>query len=107
MAMPPRIKLPDQAATGDIIEVKALINHVMETGNRRDAEGKPIPRNIVHTFIAKYAGEVVFSAEFGSGISANPFIAFYMRVPGPGEFEMTWIDDQNERMVETAPLNVA
>ncbi len=103
----PRIKIPEQAATGDIIEVKALINHVMETGNRKDAEGKPIPRNIVAHLHRQVRGRGRVQRRVRPGISANPFIAFYMRVPGPGEFEMTWIDDQNERMIETAPLNVA
>ena len=106
MSQKARIKLPDKAAPGEVIEVKALINHVMETGNRKDAEGKPIPRNIINTFTAKYAGTLVFEAKFGSGIAANPFIAFYMRVPGPGEFEMTWIDDKGETTVERAALNV-
>jgi sulfur-oxidizing protein SoxZ len=106
MASKPRIKLPDNARPGDIIEVKALISHVMETGNRKDADHKPIPRNIIHTFIATFAGEEVFRAEFGSGISANPYIAFFVRVPGPGEFEMTWIDDQGVKTVERAPLNL-
>lgn len=106
MAQKPRIKLPDQAAIGDVIEVKALVNHVMETGNRHDADGKAIPRNIIHSFRATFAGEEVFSAEFGSGISANPFIAFFMRVPGPGEFEMTWINDSGEIIIERTPLAV-
>ncbi len=106
MATKPRIKLPDSAAVGDIIEVKALINHVMETGNRKDASGTPIPRNIIHTFSASYSGNLVFKADFGSGISANPYVAFFLKVPGPGVLELTWIDDQGETTVETAPLNI-
>jgi sulfur-oxidizing protein SoxZ len=102
----PRIKLPDKAAVGEIIEVKALISHVMETGNRKDPDGKPIPRNIIHTFSATFAGDLVFKADFGSGISANPFIAFFMKVPGPGELELVWIDDQGVRSVERAALNI-
>lgn len=106
MAGKPRIKLPENAHQGEIIEVKALIQHVMETGNRKDAEGKPIPRNIINAFAVTYAGQPVFSADFGSGISANPFIAFFMKVPGPGEFEFMWTDDQGAKVVEKAPLNV-
>lgn len=105
-ASKPRIKIPDQAATGDIIEVKALITHVMETGNRRDAEGHPIPRNIIHTFMAHYGETLVFKAEFGSGISANPYLAFFMRVPGPGELRVTWLDDEGGETIERYPLNV-
>jgi sulfur-oxidizing protein SoxZ len=102
----PRIKLPDGASIGEMIEIKALITHVMETGNRKTADGKPIPRDIIHSFSATFAGNPVFSAEFGSGIAANPFIAFSMRVPGPGEFELTWVDDQGNKTVEKAVLNI-
>lgn len=102
----PRIKLPEKAAIGEIIEIKALVSHPMETGNRKDAQGRPIARNIVHTFRATFAGEPVFSAEFGSGVSSNPYIGFQMRVPGPGAFEMTWIDDRGSTVTERAILSV-
>jgi sulfur-oxidizing protein SoxZ len=107
MAAKPRVKLPEVMRTGDVIEVKALITHVMETGNRKDAEGKPIPRNIIHTFIASYGGAEVFKAEFGSGVSANPYLSFYMKVPGPGDLEIVWIDDQGVRTVERTAVNVS
>jgi sulfur-oxidizing protein SoxZ len=102
----PRIKLPDQAKVGEIIDIKTVVTHVMETGNRKDADGKTIPRNIINSFVAKYAGSEVFRAEFGSGISANPYISFPMRVKGPGSFEFTWTDDEGATLVETATLNV-
>lgn len=107
MANKPRIKLPESAAVGDVIEVRTLVNHVMETGNRKDKDGNPIPRNIINAFVATYAGQEVFRATLGPGVSANPFIAFYMRVPGPGEFEFTWTEDSGEKTVERAPLTVA
>lgn len=102
----PRIKLPELARPGDVIEVKTLITHVMETGNRKDKDGNPIPRDIINSFVAKYGEEEVFRAEFGPGISANPYLAFQMRVPGPGTFEFSWTDDSGVRTVETALLNV-
>ncbi len=107
MASKPRIKLPERAATGEIIEIKALIRHVMETGNRRDPNGKVIPRDIIHTFRATYEGQTVFSADWGPGIAANPYIAFYFKVPGPGAFKFTWIGDTGQEVVETTTLNVA
>ncbi|MBS0233652.1 MAG: thiosulfate oxidation carrier complex protein SoxZ [Proteobacteria bacterium] len=103
----PRIKLPDTIKTGDVIEVKTLIRHEMETGNRHDKNGNPIPRDIINSFIAKFDGNEVFRAEFGPGISANPYLAFEMRVPGPGVIEVTWTDDHGVSVVATAPLNVA
>ena len=104
MAANPRIKLPESAKIGEVIEVKSLITHIMETGNRHDKYGKLIPRDIINLFVAKYAGQAVFRAEFGTGISANPFVAFQMRVPGPGTFEFSWTDDHGVTTVASAPL---
>lgn len=102
----PRIKIPEAAKPGDIIEVRTLVTHVMETGNRKDREGNTIARDIVNTFVATYAGREVFRAELGPGISANPFLAFSLKVPGPGIFEFSWIDDDGATLTETMPLNV-
>jgi len=101
-----RIKLPESAKIGDVIEIKTLISHVMETGQRKDADGKPIPRSIINSFQATFAGEQVFAAELHPGISANPYLSFFMKVPGPGELEFTWIDDAGVRVVEKMKLNV-
>ena len=102
----PRVKLPDAAKVGDIIEVKTLISHVMETGQRKTAEGQSIPRNIINAFIAKFAGNEVFKAELLPGISANPYLSFFMKVPGPGEFEFTWVEDGGNKIVQKVKLNV-
>jgi sulfur-oxidizing protein SoxZ len=102
-----RIKLPESAKVGDVIEVKTLISHVMETGQRKDADGKTVPRSIINTFKATFAGAEVLNAELHPGMSANPYISFFMKVPGPGEFEFTWIDDAGVTVVEKLKLNVA
>jgi sulfur-oxidizing protein SoxZ len=101
-----RIKLPETSAVGDVIEIRALINHVMETGNRKDASGTVIPRNIVKSLVVTFGSVTIFKAEFGPGISSNPFVAFYLRVPGPGEFVFTWEDDAGVKTVERTPLFV-
>ncbi len=106
MANKTRIKLPEKTAVGDVIEIRALINHVMETGNRKDAAGNIIPRNIVKSLTVTFGSVTVFKAEFGPGISSNPFVAFHMRVPGPGEFVFTWEDDGGVKTVERTPLFV-
>jgi sulfur-oxidizing protein SoxZ len=103
----PRIKLPASAKVGEVIEIKTLISHVMETGQRKDNAGNPIPRNIINAFKVTYAGKPVFSAELQPGISANPYIAFFMKVPGPGEFEFTWVEDGGKTTVEKMPLTIA
>jgi sulfur-oxidizing protein SoxZ len=103
----PRVRLPESAKVGDVIEIKTLISHVMETGQRKESDGKPIPRFIINSFTATFAGAEVFKAELHPGISANPYLAFHMRVPGPGEFEFTWTDDKGAIISEKAKLNVA
>ena len=103
----PRIKVPDSAKAGDVIEIKTLISHVMETGQRKDPEGKTIPRNIINAFSASFAGKEVFKADLQPGISANPYLSFFMKVPGPGEFEFTWVEDGGNKIVEKIKLNVA
>jgi sulfur-oxidizing protein SoxZ len=102
----PRVKLPESAKVGEVIEVKTLISHVMETGQRKEMDGKPIPRFIINAFTATFAGAEVFKAELHPGISANPYLSFYMRVPGPGELELTWTDDNGVKISEKTKLNV-
>ena len=106
MATKPRIKLPDAAKVGEIIEIKTLIAHVMETGQRRDASGRTVPRDTISAFSASYAGREFFKATLHPATSANPFLQFKMRVPGPGEFEFTWTDDAGAKIVEKVKLNV-
>ena len=106
MATKPRIKLPDSAKAGEIIDIKTLITHVMETGQRRDAAGRTVPRDIINAFSASYEGREIFKAMLHPATSANPYLQFKMRVPGPGEFEFTWTDDAGAKIVEKVKLNV-
>lgn len=106
MATKPRIKLPDTAKAGEVIEVKTLITHVMETGFRKGPDGNIVPRNIITGFTATFGGKEVFKADLSSGVSANPYIAFKFKVPGPGDLELTWVGDNNEKVVEKVPVKV-
>jgi sulfur-oxidizing protein SoxZ len=103
---PPRIKVPERITAGEVVEIKTLATHIMETGNRKDAAGNKIPRDIIHTFTATFEGQPVFSADLGPGIAANPYIAFYLKVPGPGTLELTWLDDAGDATVAQVALNV-
>jgi sulfur-oxidizing protein SoxZ len=106
MSLRPRIKLPEAAKPGDIIEIKTLISHIMETGQRRDKDGQPIPRKIINAFRATFDGKEVFSATLYPGTSANPYLVFNMRVPGPGELQLTWVEDGGAVTTERLKLNV-
>lgn len=106
MSVKPRIKLPDTIKVGDVIEVKTLVSHVMETGQRKDKDGKTIPRNIINSFVATFGGKTVFEAKLQPGTSSNPFIAFFVRVPEAGELVLTWVDDGGVKITETVPIKI-
>jgi sulfur-oxidizing protein SoxZ len=103
---PARISMPAEARKGDIIEVKALIRHIMETGHRVDDRGQPIPRDIIKTFVVTYAGEEVFRMEMNPGVSANPYVIFSTVATESGELVFTWTDQKGEQTVESKQLTV-
>jgi sulfur-oxidizing protein SoxZ len=107
MSFRPRVRVPPQIRAGEVVEIKTLVSHIMETGQRRDADGQIIPRNIIHTFTAVFDGKEVFKADLNSGISANPYLAFTLKVSASGELQLTWIDDSKQKVVETVPITVA
>jgi len=72
-----RIAAPAKATIGEIIQLKVLIRHPMETGYRRDLYGKQIPRDILKRFECRYNGETVFAAELFPAVAADPFLTFY------------------------------
>lgn len=96
MTHPPRIKVPKSVRAGETVEVRAVVRHPMERGQHKDASGRDVARNIIHSFRATFNGDTVFEADFGTGISANPFIAFYLKVTAPGLLELVWEDDRGQ-----------
>ena len=96
----PRIKLSKkQASEGEIVEVKALVRHPMESGQRIDAQGKIIPRKILNRFTCAVNGKEVFAADFAPAISENPFIQFSFRALESSPVVLTWIDDAGGKIV--------
>jgi sulfur-oxidizing protein SoxZ len=93
MAETPRLKLPKDAKKGDIVDIKTLLPHLMETGFRKDENGQTIPRKIINKFVCEFDGKPVFSADLESAVAANPFIQFTAKVEQSGTFKFTWIDD--------------
>ena len=89
----PRVRMPTTAKAGEVIEVKTLISHEMETGNRKDADGNVVPRKIIKQFVARFNGKEIMKVDWYSAISANPYQSFQVRVPETGVFEFSWLDD--------------
>lgn len=88
-----RLRVPPRARRGEIIEIRLLLQHPMENGFRRDALGRALPKQIIHTLRARYDGREILRAEFGTGIAANPYLAFFTRATASGEVVVAWEDD--------------
>jgi sulfur-oxidizing protein SoxZ len=106
MSLRPRVKLPETVKPGDIIEIKTLISHIMETGQRKDKDGRPIPRKIINAFSAAFEGREVFRATLYPGTSANPYLVFNMRAERSGELVLTWTEDGGAATTERLKINV-
>jgi sulfur-oxidizing protein SoxZ len=85
--------LPERVAIGDVIAVRLLIQHSMETGYRQDMDGRVIARNVIRLVRCELGGVEVFRAEPSSGISANPYFEFSLRVTEAGNWLVQWEDD--------------
>lgn len=92
----PRVRVPKKAAAGDVVEIKTLVNHVMESGQRKDDQGNTIPRMIINKFTCTFNGQPVFSCDLEPSISANPYFQFSAKVEESGVFEFEWVDDSGE-----------
>jgi len=98
----PRVKVPKTAAAGDVIVIKTLISHKMESGQRKDKKtGKKIPRSIINRFTCDFNGENVIDVALEPAVSSNPYFQFEAKVPQSGEFKFTWYDDDGS-VYETA-----
>jgi sulfur-oxidizing protein SoxZ len=100
------INVPPKAKRGDIIEIKTLISHPMETGYRVGTNGLLIPRDIVTWFTCTYNGAEIFRAELSPAIAANPFIAFFTTATESGTLAFEWSGDNGFSATETAAIAV-
>ncbi len=101
------IHMPQTARRGEVIEIRALIAHPMETGYRPGADGRVLPRDILRSFSCRYNGEAVFSAEMFPALSANPYLAFHTVATESGTLEFTWRGDNGFEQTEQMALTVA
>ena len=100
------IHVPATAKRGEIIEIKTLISHVMETGYRIGVTGAPIPRDIITDFVCTYDGEEVFRARLFPAIAANPYITFFTVATASGTLTFSWTDQHGATQVQTAAITV-
>ena len=100
------INVPAKAKRGEIIEIKTLMSHIMETGYRRTANGEVIPRDIITGFACRYNGVEIFRADLFPAIAANPFITFFTVATESGKFDFEWIGDNGFSETASASISV-
>ena len=103
-----RISVPKTAHKGEVIQVKTLISHAMESGQRKDKNsGTLVPRQIIHTLRCTYNGQEVFRAAWYPAIAANPYMAFYTVATESGVIECQWTDDDGTVYTHSATITVS
>lgn len=103
----PRVKVPRSASAGDVITIKTLISHPMESGQRKDSSGNPIPRSIINRFVCDFNGQNVIDVTMEPAISTNPYFEFEAKVPESGEFKFTWYDDDGSVYEDSQSIEVS
>lgn len=103
----PRVRAPRTASAGEVVVLKTLISHPMETGQRRDGAGEVIPRQIINRFTCEFNGKSVIDVAMEPAISANPYMEFEAVVDATGDFVFTWYDDDGSVYTETSTVEVS
>ena len=101
-----RLRVPKTATRGEIIEIRTMVEHPMESGFRYDNVGKRIPRHIATAFSCRYNGREVFRATLHPAVSTNPYLLFYLVADQSGELVFSWIDDRGGTTTETRQITV-
>jgi sulfur-oxidizing protein SoxZ len=106
MAGKPRLKVPKEAKKGEVIEIKTLVSHVMESGQRKDDAGHLVARKIINRFTCELNGKLVFACDLEPAIAANPYLQFTAKVEESGTFRFSWIDDDGTTITADEAITV-
>jgi sulfur-oxidizing protein SoxZ len=103
----PRVQVPGTAAKGEVLQIRTLISHPMETGLRRDDQGNVIPRKIINKFVCLYNDVVVFSVDLHEAVAASPYVEFYLLATESGRLEFVWEEDGGDVFTLAHTIQVA
>ncbi|MBK8007933.1 MAG: thiosulfate oxidation carrier complex protein SoxZ [Rhizobiales bacterium] len=108
MSSPPRIWLSTKSPKkGEVVTVRTIVQHVMETAFRKTEDGKPVPQKIVNRFECKLNGKPVIVWTLGTGVSANPYLEFRFKAEEAGELKMVWTDDDKSVIEAVEKITLA
>ena len=103
----PRVKAPSSASAGESVNLKTLISHQMETGQRRNADGTIVPRSIINRFTCEFNGRMVIDVAMEPAISTNPYFEFDAIIPEAGDLKFTWYDDDGDVYEDVKSVTIA
>ena len=101
-----RLRVPKSAKRGELVEIRTMAEHPMESGFRYNNVGKLIPRHIATEFVCKYNGREVFRATLHPAVSTNPYFLFYLVAEQSGELVFSWADDRGGVVTEARKISV-
>ncbi|MCQ0972140.1 thiosulfate oxidation carrier complex protein SoxZ [Paracoccus sp. TK19116] len=102
----PRVRVPSEATAGEVVTIKTLISHTMESGQRKDDQGNVIPRSIINRFVAAFNGETIIDVTLEPAISTNPYFEFDAKIPESGTMTFTWYDDDGSTYEDAHDITV-
>ena len=103
----PRVRVPAKVKKGDVVQIKTLISHAMESGQRKNELDQKLRRKIINRFVCTLNGKLVFSADLHPAISSDPYLVFDVRVMESGTFEFAWTDDDGSVYTKTANIEAS
>jgi sulfur-oxidizing protein SoxZ len=92
-----RMQWPERITAGEVVKVRLLVQHPMDTGYLQDLLGKLVPRNVIRLLTCTLGMQEVFRVEPSSGIAANPLFEFFVRATESAEMRVEWVDDRGQR----------
>lgn len=102
----PRVKAPKSASADEVVTIKTLISHTMESGQRKDKDGNTIPRSIINRFTCEFNGTSVLDMKMEPAISTNPYVEFEAKIPESGDLKFTWYDDDGSVYEDSKSVEV-
>lgn len=104
----PRIWLSSRKpAKGDVVTVRAMVAHPMETGLRKLASGEFVPRNIINSFTCELDGQRLFTWYPETAVSPSPYLEFRFIATAGGALAMRWTDDQGQTITAIEQIEIA
>ncbi len=101
------VKVPRQAAKGEVVKLMTKLHHPMESGWRKRQNGELAPKDLIGEFVCEFNGKELFRAELEAGTASDPFLAFYAKVEQSGTFRFIWRGENDESFEAMARLLVS